>query len=80
MRVKFSSIITRGKIKEGLVDKTGELNVQVGDEHLDTLESPGGYETGAITRLGTPGDFLALGITNGGVCFGRGPKAKVFFG
>lgn len=78
VRVEFSSIITGSQVNQRLVDETTKLIILAGDEQLDTLEGTGWDETCTVTRLGTPGDLIGLGVTNGGVGCRRGPEAEVF--
>lgn len=79
MRVKFASVVTEGKVDLGLINVTGELDVLAGDEHLHGLKGTGWNKTGAVTRLGAPGDFVGLGVTNGGVRLRGRPEAEVFW-
>lgn len=77
MRVEFTSIVAKLEVDQRLLDETGELNVHVGLEYLDTSEGTGRDQTCAVSRLGTPGDDNCLIVTNRGIWLWRCPEAKV---
>lgn len=45
---------------------------------MDACDGPGGNETCATARFGAPGDFLALGVTDGIRTLGWSPHAPVY--
>jgi hypothetical protein len=65
VRVELSSIVIGSQVDQGLVDETCNLDIVWCLDELDTRESTSGNETGAVARLGAPGNFLAFSITDG---------------
>lgn len=76
--VEFSAIVTGSQVDQGLVDGSDKLNILTGDEDLDASECTGWNEPGTVSRVGTPGDFNSLGVTDGGVWLRRSPDAEIF--
>jgi len=77
MRVKLSSVVISSYVDLGLVDKACNLDIVRCPDKLDTLESTGGNETGAVARLAAPGNFLAFSVTDGRVRLGGSPEAEI---
>ena len=65
MRVELSSIVINSHVDQGLVDETCNLDIVWCLDELDTRESTSGNETGAVTGLGAPGNFLAFSVADG---------------
>jgi hypothetical protein len=76
VRVKLSSEVICRYIDEGLVNETDDLDIVGGPRELNTFESTSGDETTAMTRLGTPGNFLMFRIADGFDLW-RCPEAEV---
>lgn len=79
MRIEFSSVVIGSQVDQSLVDETGPLDILAGDEHLDTSKGTRWDETSTVARLGAPGDFIGLGVTNGGVWLRRSPDTEVWW-
>ena len=62
VRVELPSIVIRLHVDEALVKEANDLDVVWCAHELDTLQSSGRYDTGAMPWLRAPCDFLALGI------------------
>ena len=77
MGVKLSSKVIGGKVDEGLIDETDDLDVVGGLHVLNTPEGTGGDETGPVAGLGAPGDFLVLRLTDGGGTGGGSPETEI---
>jgi len=77
VRVEFSSKVIGLDVDEGLVNETDDLDVVWGLHKLNTLEGTSGDETRAMTRLGTPGNFLMFRLTDSGGAVWRSPDAEV---
>lgn len=77
MRVKLSSRIPVLNVDLGLVNKTDDLNVVRSSHELDAFEGASWDETGAVSGFGAMSDFLAFGIGNERIGFGRGPEAEI---
>jgi len=76
VRIKFTTLVTLLNIDLSQVTDTSDLNVVLGTNKVDALESAIRDETCASAALGAPSDFLPLGIAdiaNGG----RRPQAEI---
>ena len=67
VRIQFTSVISSGNVDVDLIYKTNDLNVVRGLEILKTSDRTSRNKTCAVTRLCTPGNFLAFCISNGRV-------------
>lgn len=65
MWVELSTIVVVSDVDQGLVDVTCKLDIVRCLDNLDTRESTGGNETGAVARLAAPGNFLAFSVADG---------------
>lgn len=77
MGVHLPSRVIGLEVGLGLVNETDDLNVVWGPCELDTLESATGDKTCAVTRLGTPGDGLVLGLADGGRAIRWSPDTEI---
>ena len=77
MRIKLSSAIVGSHVDLGLVNKANDLEIVRSLHELKTGDGTSGDETGTTSGLGTPGDLLVFGLTNGGAGVGCGPKTPV---
>lgn len=77
MGVHLSSRVVGLEVNLCLFDETDDLDVIWGPRELNTLESTTGNETGAVAGLGTPGNSLVFGFTDGGGAIRRGPDAEI---
>ena len=75
--IELSAGVVRQKVDFGLVEHTGNQEVVWGLYKLDTLEGTSGYETSAVTGLGTPGNFGPFRIANGGARLGGCPETEI---
>ena len=75
--VELTTKVIRGQVNLGLINETSDLEVRLGLDELETSDGTSGDETGTTSGLGTPGDLLMFGLTNGGAGVGGGPKTPV---
>ena len=75
--VELSSTVVGLNVDLRLVDVADDLEVAGSLHELDTSERALGDDAGTAALLGAPGDFLALGVTDGGVGLGGRPDTPV---
>lgn len=75
--VHFTTAIGLVDVDVLLEKGTSNENVGGGLEELDTGQGSSGHGTGAVARLGAPGNSLSLLVADEAVRVGRAPKAEV---
>jgi hypothetical protein len=75
--IKLSSVIVSSHVNLGLINESNDLNVIGCLNELDTSQSTARDQASSVPRLSAPGNFLLLGITDGGVRLGGSPQTEV---
>jgi len=75
--VELTALVASGKANLSLIKESNDLNVIFGIEELDTSDSTGRDDTGAMARLSAPGHFTRLTLTNGIIGFTATPHTEV---
>lgn len=75
--VKLAAEIVGSQVDESLIEMDQHLKVRRRLQELNTGDSASRDETGTVTGLRAPCDFLAFGVTDSGGAGGRSPEAPV---
>lgn len=76
MRVELTTSVLFGDVDLSEVTNAGDLNVIGCSDEMNALESTVGDSTSTTARLGTPSNFLTLGIANSSYT-GRSPDTEI---
>jgi len=75
--VELASVVTALDVDQSLVNETSDHPIVIVLEELNTLKGTSGDDTGTVTGLSAPGDFLTLGIGDERVGGVGCPQAEV---